>query len=185
MIQVRNNIFETNSSSSHSLIITRAGRPMLTAEECIQSLWFDYDQTTGVYDPDPDEEIFCFNRYPFKVLDSFEKKLMFLYANAPVRDRGRSKDGYTIWEHEYYKISNVVKKIIPGFKRVKFHYARPSCEAYNVLDTIKANMTLVEFLINPNVLVICDGDEYQVWSGMKSVNMIATKNFKEIKFPGG
>lgn len=185
MIQVRNNIFETNSSSSHSLIITRAGRPMLTAEECIQSLWVDYDQRTGVYEPELDDEIFHFNRHPFKVLDSFERKLMFLYANAPVRYRGKSKAGYTIWEHEYYKISNVVKKIIPGFKRVKFHHDRPSCESYNVLATIKANMTLVEFLTNPNVLVICDGDEYQVWNGMKSINMIATKNFKEIKFPGG
>ena len=63
---------------------------------------------------------------------------------------------------------------------------RPNCEAYDVLRTFKKhNIDFVEYLTNPNIIVICDGDEYQVWNDMKKLGVIATDNIKEIKFPGG
>ena len=187
MIQVRNNTFETNSSSSHSLVITNSQKPYLTTEECIDALCWDYDEDTGVWSPDFDPSEYYFNRYPFKVLRRFDDKLMFLYANAPSRYRGKTKKGWSKYYQEYYKISNVVKKIIPGYTRVVFEGKhRPSCEAYGVLRTFKRNnIDLVEYLTNPNIIVICDGDEYQIWKDMKKLGVIATDNIKEIKFPGG
>lgn len=187
MIQIRRNTFETNSSSSHSLVICSPKPPkkMLTEEDCIRSLLFDYDETTGIYSPRYDDIEYNFNRAPFKILREFDEKLMFLYANAPIRERGKDKEGYTIWEHEYYKISRIVRTIIPGYKKFKWNCWRPSCEAYNVLETIKEHMTLREFLINPNVIVVCDGDEYQVWNDMKKLDMIATTRITEVKFAVG
>ena len=187
MIQIRNNTFETNSSSSHSLVITKNAKEWLTPEECLDDLWIYFDTETGIYSP-PDylDDLFEFNRYPFKVLDSFKQKLMFLYANVPSRYYGKDKDGYSKWRHDYYKISNVVKAFIPEYKRVKFDGDRPSCEAYNVLATIQQHMTLEEFLRNPNIIVICDGDEYNIWKDLKKIGLIDTRGIeKEIKFPGG
>ena len=187
MIQIRRNTFETNSSSSHSLVICNPKPPkkMLTEEKCRWSLGYKYNEKTGIYSPDYDDLEYNFNRAPFKILREFDEKLMFLYANAPVRERGKDKEGYTIWEHEYYKISRIVRTIIPGYKKFKWNGWRPSCEAYNVLETIKEHMTLREFLINPNVIVVCDGDEYQVWNDIKKLDMIATNRITEIKFAGG
>lgn len=184
---IRNNVFETNSSSSHSLVICKPtpAKKWLTEKECRWSLGYHYNERTGIYSPDYDDLEYNFNRAPFKVVREFKEKLMFLYANSPIRERGKDKEGYTIWEHEYYKISRVVKTIIPGYKKFKWNLWRPSCEAYGVLETIKEHMTLKEFLINPNVIVICDGDEYQVWNDMKKLDMIATHRFTEIRFAGG
>lgn len=193
MIQIRQNTFETNSSSSHSLVITNNDTPWLTSEEAKDSLYWKYDETTGVFDLEwLSEDEYTFNRYPFKVLKTFKSKLLFLYANAPLRERGKSKKrGYTLYEREYYKISRYVgKHCIPGFKRIKLNkdkWDRPSCEAYNVLATLRTNnISWKEFLMNPNIVVICDGDEYQVWKGMKKMGLINENNIiNEIKFPGG
>lgn len=193
MIQVRKNTFETNSSSSHSLVITGNNNPCLTPEEAVKSLYCHYDETTGIFDLQwLDQDEYTFNRYPFKVLKTFKSKLLFLYANAPLRERGKSKKGgYTLYEREYYKISRYVgTHCIPGFKRIqlsKDKWDRPSCEAYDVLATLKINdISWKEFLMNPNIIVICDGDEYHVWKGMKRIGLIDNRNIlHEIKFPGG
>lgn len=191
MIQIRQNTFETNSSSSHSLVITNNNLPWLTAEEAKNSLNWKYEEETGVFDLEwVDDTEYTFNRYPFKVLETFKAKLLFLYANAPVRKKYINKKGYTRYQSEYYKISNYVGKYcIPGFKRIhlKSRWDRPNCEAYDVLETLKSNnITWKEFLMNPNVIVVCDGDEYQVWKGMKKLGLINDKNIlNEIKFPGG
>ena len=185
MIQIRRNTFETNSSSSHSLVLSSGIEPKLTPEKCRMSLWFDYDEDTGIWAPQQEEDYFTFNRYPFKILRHFDEKLMFLYANAPVRKRGVTKDGYTIYEREYYKISKVVKSIIPEYKKVKFsYYNKPSCEAREVLDTIKQHVSLRDFLIDPNIIVVCDGDEYNNWYTLKRLNILADYRFKEVRFPG-
>lgn len=187
MIQIRQNTFETNSSSSHSLVITSAIKPHLTVEQCVNALCWDYDEETGIWSPDFEPSKYNFNRYPFKVLRRFDDKLMFLYANAPYRYYGKTKRGWSKHYQEYYKISNIVKKIIPTYNGVVFDGKhRPSCEAYDVLKTFKENnIDFVEYLTNPNIIVICDGDEYQVWKDMKKLGVIATDNIKEIKFPGG
>ena len=193
MIQIRQNTFETNSSSSHSLVLANNNLPWLTHEEAKDSLHWGYNEDTGVYDLTwVDEDEYTFNRYPFKVLKTFKSKLLFLYANAPLRERGISKRrGYTLYQREYYRISRYVgKHCIPGFKRIKLNddkWDRPTCEAYDVLETLKKNnISWKEFLMNPNIVVICDGDEYHVWNGMKRMGLIDTKNIiNEIKFPGG
>lgn len=185
MIQIRSNTFETNSSSSHSLVLSSGMEAKLTPEKCRMSLWFDYDEETGIWEPDKEYEYFTFNRYPFKILRHFDEKLMFLYANAPTRKRGKDKYGYDIYEREYYKISREVRKILPEYRKVKFIRDRkPSCEAYGVLDIIKEHISLIDFLTDPNVIVICDGDEYNNWYTLKKLNILANYRFKEVRFPG-
>ena len=39
---------------------------------------------------------------------------------------------------------------------------------------------MLEFLTNKNIIVICDGDEYQIWSDMKKLGILNTDNFTTI-----
>ena len=58
-----------------------------------------------------------------------------------------------------------------NYRKVKFIQDRkPCCEAYGVLDTIKEHISLIDFLTDPNVIVICDGDEYNNWYTLKKLN---------------
>ena len=188
MIKIRRNTFETNSSSSHSLVITKNTNRYLTFEEAKRNIQYNYDEETGIYEFPWSEDKYTFNRFPFKVLQEFEDKMLFLYANAPRRAR-TTKKGYTHYNAEYYKVTRYISKYcIPGFKGIKLprdRYDRPSCEAYNVLETLERNnISWYEFLMNPNIIVICDGDEYCVWYDMKKLNLI-TNIEKEIRFAGG
>ena len=73
MIQIRQNIFETNSSSPHSLvimtdtIIKENGKDLyFTHDEMLESL---HTVSRGIYKPWNDN--WYFGRAPFRVLDTF------------------------------------------------------------------------------------------------------------------
>ena len=62
MFQIRGNTFETNSSSSHSLIITKGDSGHYTPEEAYSELyWMEED---GTWSPSSDD--MYFGRSPFK-----------------------------------------------------------------------------------------------------------------------
>ena len=84
MIQIRRNTFETNSSSSHSLVIMTDN----IIKENGEDLYFTHDEmleslhtvSRGIYKPCNDN--WYFGRAPFRVLDTFERKLQYAYANC-------------------------------------------------------------------------------------------------------
>ena len=84
MIQIRRNTFETNSSSSHSLVIMTDN----IIKENGEDLYFTHDEmleslhrvSRGTYKPWNDN--WYFGRAPFRVLDTFEWKLQYTYANC-------------------------------------------------------------------------------------------------------
>lgn len=178
MIKIRQSTFETNSSSSHSLVITKQKVSHYTPAEAYEELhWIDSD---GMWSPYGD---MYFGRYPFQVLSSFEDKLRYAYACAPIR-RGRvKKSGYEGYWHEYYKITNVVKKFFGteySFKGLDLK----RCDSIGTDDSKlsywlqHANISLIEFLTNKNIIVICDGDEYCIWTDMKKLGLINKDNIE-------
>ena len=71
---IRRNCFETNSSSMHSIVVTKNDE-RLTEKEIKDALW---DRTIlSIWN----EENLCFGRYPFKVLSNLEDKVMYAIAN--------------------------------------------------------------------------------------------------------
>ena len=53
-------------------------------------------------------------------------------------------------------------------------------QSYEFVDILKKNnISWKEFLMNPNIIVICDGDEYQVWKGMKNLGIVNENNIKK------
>ena len=176
MIQVRENVFETNSSSAHSLVIykTKDGSKRLTTEDCIHSMAWDYDEETGYYTPDSDNGYF--GRYPFRVLTSFRDKLDYAYANCPYRRRAGDERAYP----DYYPVNRVMRQIVPGFKRMKKHRKfYMGCDDYQLFGWLKkANISLKDYLLDPSIVVICDGDEYCVWSGLKRRGLVNKDNIR-------
>ena len=109
-----------------------------------------------------------FGRSPFKVLTTFRDKLLYAYANAPVKRR-MNKQGRVYYYHNYTKITNTVKKLLPEFNGVRWEgNSRPDCDDHPLFGWLKMwNMSLEEYLMNKNVIVICDGDEYCIWESLK------------------
>ena len=127
MIQIRENVFETNSSSSHSLVI-KPGCDYYTPEEVFEELkWLcrEVKDKPGKYILEPWGHEFDegFNRAPFKVLDDFRNKMWYLYAHAPSRHYAPDKKHpYGRWTTEYYKVTNYLKKHLPWIERMQKKY---------------------------------------------------------------
>lgn len=84
MLQVRQGIFETNSSSSHALVIRKKKELLddlqesehFTHEEKLESL--DYLEK-GKYKSDTED--WYFGRAPFRSLVTFQSRFQYAYAN--------------------------------------------------------------------------------------------------------
>lgn len=174
MIQTRMNCFETNSSSSHSLVITNKDNGRYTPEEALDSLHWMRD---GWWEP---YGKLYFGRHPFQVLSTFSDKLRYVYAHTPFRVRPSKKHKWNNYSAMYWVINNKVKKFLPGFKGIRVprgtHIGTDDHCLWGWLK--EANITLEEFLMNKNIIVICDGDEYCIWTGMKKLGLITKDNIK-------
>lgn len=177
MIQIRQNCFETNSSSSHSLVISKKDNGRYTPEEAYEEIswsmkdgWWELPRGT-----------LNFGRAPFRVLSSFEEKLRYVFAHTPYRRRpSKRHPEYDNYSAQYWRISRRIQKIIPEFKGIRV----PRNTACGTDDQClwgwlsRANITLEEFLFNKSIVVICDGDEYCIWSDMKRLGLVSKDNIK-------
>ena len=100
MIQIRDNTFETNSSSSHSLIITDFDGKY-TPEEMMKGIFLWNDNKDRMYGSDLE-----FYRSPFSLLATFESKSRYAIASS----NGRLAD----------EVEKIWYKYIPNFNGFKF-----------------------------------------------------------------
>lgn len=158
MRQIRKNVFETNSSSTHSLVLFKHREERYTHDEMYKEL--EYHIRDGIYKPW--DELY-FGRYPFRVLTSFQDKLHYAYANT---------HGVT---EKVNEVTEVLSGLVPevwGFE--------PEDEYMGVDETTlpywlkELGITLEEFLVNKKYAVICDGDEYCIWEDLKEKGIINT-----------
>ena len=187
MIQIRQSTFETNSSSAHSLIL-KPGFDFMSADDVYEELQWKLYEVEGkpgkftlkmrIYDNDA-----SFDRYPFRVLSRFYDKLLYLYAHAPIRVYPPTeKREWHRYQKQYYKVTNYIKKYLPWLDGVDWSYAdeKPSSEAIGFDGALKKlHLTWYDYLFDRNVIVICDGDEYHVWKGMKKLGLVDMKTIKE------
>ena len=165
MRQVRLNTFETNSSSSHSFVITDfEGR--YSQEEIMNHVYLNKDGKVIMW-----ESRLEFGRSPFDFLNTFESKTRYAIASS----NGRLVP----------QIVEVWKKYVPGFSHFEFD------EKYRVWDEEKQeyvetdddnpvyeygytddsmiegwlkkyNVSVEDFLTMKRYIVVVDGDEYQI-----------------------
>lgn len=164
MIQYRHGVFETNSSSSHSIIVSSKD-DYYTKEEIERYIDRSY-KDEGLVKFWNDDEL-TFRRYPFDILTTFEDKLRYVIASYSWDDK--------IPEEVY----EVCREVIEGFKGFEFpevfdhwdedgNYVKveyrgdvdhQSCELLKSF-LLKYKITLRDFLLNKRYVVIIDGDEY-------------------------
>ena len=164
MIQIRDNTFETNSSSSHSLIITDFDGKY-TSEEMMKGIYLWENKETRMY-----ESHLEFYRSPFSLLATFESKSRYAIASS----NGRLAD----------EVEKIWYKYIPNFngfefdmKTEEYDYNKKDwvdldepkpvyggTDDYQIEGWLKSyNVSLEDFLTMRRYMVVCDGDEYREW----------------------
>lgn len=108
--QIRRGVFETNSSSMHSLTVMKRD-DKYTPEEIVKDLYLYDDQNTGekgciwhIYDDD-----LTFGRSPFRALGTFKDK--WLYACASLV--------YEYNDETYKNLTAIALKYIPNLKKIE------------------------------------------------------------------
>lgn len=160
---IRKGVFESNSSSSHSLVVTKNEKVEIFDEI---PWWLHEDGTirVGGYRAD-------FGRSPDRPLTDFYDKLNYLIA------------AYQYDENKLNEIEDTVKEIFPSF--TKFNYYKDDYDGeidYGNIDHQSAdliprylkkhNISFKEFLTNKKYVIIIDGDEYGVWDRFKEAGLI-------------
>lgn len=176
MRQIRNGVFETNSSSMHSLVIKKSGS-YYNNEELNKHLWIRHN---GIWDLWREDNI-SFGREPFACLATFESKVRYAIA---------SLCGYREDHEERFKeIENIVTEVVlecNGIKLPTRHWIDDDDELFygyvdeDILTPFlnKHGISLREFLTNSKYVVIVDGDEYCIWDSIKDAGLV---NMDEIE----
>lgn len=103
-IQIRQGTFETNSSSQHTLVITKTNE-YLTTEEICQDLFYDSIPEKTVHISGFD---LSFGRSPFRIIHSFYGKLCYAYASLV--------DNYNDDKHK--EILEAIRECIPEVENI-------------------------------------------------------------------
>lgn len=186
MIQIRDNTFETNSSSSHSLIITDFDGKY-TPEEMMKGIYLWNGNKDRMYESNLE-----FYRSPFSLLATFESKSRYAIASS----NGRLAD----------EVEKIWHKYIPNFNGFKFDMKTEEydydkkewvdldepkpiyggTDDYEIEGWLKSyNVSLEDFLTMRRYMVVCDGDETREWyhildSGLVDKSHIIHDSEKEV-----
>lgn len=175
MKQIRRNVFETNSSSSHSLVIT-TDNEHYTREEINKNFYITKEGKVRLW-----ESSLEFYRSPFDMLVTFKDKLRYAIAssNGNLVDDCREickkyVDGFTDFEFDTkdYVWDSEVKdyvetdELIPNYGGTDDYQIEGWLKSYNV--------SLEEFLTDKRYIVVVDGDEYNCWFHIKDSGLVDT-----------
>ena len=182
---IRRGVFETNSSSMHSIVVTKN-------DVCDKDYLKYYPRSKrkiSVWEGDLE-----FERSPFNILATAIHK--FRYAIASFLGNATyehlSKDG----EPDDYLLEMMVSfnslasSIFDGCEGINYpdnldyysfgHVDHESCRLLERFLKIE-NISLEEFIKNPKYIVVIDGDEYQVFNSMKKAGLIREEDIvKEV-----
>lgn len=184
MFQIRRGVFETNSSSSHSISIRKNGHTY-TKEEIMNGLWIDPDD--GSYSLWESE--LEFGRSPFEPLATFKDKIRFALAS------------YCSDPDKVHEICDIFAKYTEGswldLRDVEVDNDDEDEVRWYGKDNIKGsidhqsvgllqnflrshNVSLEEFLTNSKYVVWIDGDEYCIKEKLFESGLIHAEDFEEI-----
>ena len=108
MITIRTGVFETNSSSMHSICIMK-NEGYYTEKELREDLYVSKDGSISLYDLE-------YDRSPFRLLITFKDKLKF--AIASLCGQYENYNSKEIAEIKFKGIEKIVNELIPEVKRI-------------------------------------------------------------------
>lgn len=161
MFNVRNGVFETNSSSTHSIAIMK--RECATSPD-VASVEKELDEN-GVWNLSYDDT--TFGRTPFRLLFSFKDKILYAIANC-------------CYARDFLKVTNAVRKLVPSFRFFNFDSewdlgGTDDQILFGWLD--KNDVELEGFLTDNRYFVICDGDECDIFKNMVQSGIVNKESF--------
>lgn len=175
MKQIRRNVFETNSSSSHSLVIT-TDNEYYTREEINKDFYITEKGIVRLW-----ESSLEFYRSPFDMLATFKDKLRYAIAssNGNLVDQCRELcqkyvDGFVDFEFDTkdYVWDSEVKDYVEADEPIP-NYG--GTDDYQIEGWLKYyNVSLEEFLTNKRYIVVVDGDEYAIYDHIKKSGLFDT-----------
>lgn len=167
MKQIRRNCFETNSSSSHSLVVRSdeivhetEETEYYTHDEMLDECW-KIDEN-GVLDAS--DECWYFGRAPFRPLYRFADKFKYAIANCGTKE-------------DIEELLELLRELVPEVKEVVF----PKDYGIGVDDYAldswlhRRGVDMKDFLTNKKYVIIQDGDEYCIWSDLVKLGIIDKK----------
>ena len=173
MIQIRKGVFETNSSSSHSIVMMKNDKP--TEDKVDPDYRVDDD---GVLDfwYEPDLE---FGRSPFEFLTDWYGRLRYCIAS------------YSGDDDKIKELEEICRRRVDRFKHFKFRKDRwenkenrgyIDHQSDGILDAAlkRYNISLEEFIFNDRFIVVVDGDEYRVFCDLIQSEMFNKDNVANI-----
>jgi len=184
MIQIRTGTFETNSSSSHSLVIAPKAYTEVYSymkneipNHMIEDGVLYLSKYGGLY----------FGRSPFQILYTMEDKIRYAYACTEYDQELREEliklikklnpEIIRVSEFEYkYEEDRYREWVAEGKPEKEYFWVKhPSVgtdEAYLQSWMEQHNFTLEEFITNPHYVVIVDGDEYNYFKDMWKLGIV-------------
>lgn len=165
MINIRRGVFETNSSSSHSLVMMSEEKDhILTPEEIAQEFYLYDDGVYTIWSSTCD-----FGRSPFDVLTTFRDKFNYAYAN--------------FWGNadKLNDLCEILYRYVPQIYSVKWDDDwGPTIDECNLEYWLnELGITLEDYLVNTRYVVIVDGDEYNVWDRLKKSGFVDMKKIEK------
>lgn len=175
MKQTRQGVFETNSSSSHSISIRKIG-DYYTDEEIEQSVGH-WGNKLNIFDSELE-----FGRSPFEPLTTFYDKVRFAIAS------------FANDVEKIHEIENILLEKVPSLTEIEYptsvnwktnktetYYGNVDHQSYGLLQNFLSShsITLREFLLNRRYIVFIDGDEYCTTQKLFNSGLLHKEDFEE------
>lgn len=179
MYQIRHGAFETNSSSSHALVVKNEGK-YLTPAEFYAQCWITRNQVR-IYEND-------YQRSPFRVLDKPDEKLGYVLAAYKGTD-------------QFESIQKRLFEYLPEIDRIAFpeeylydkEHGNHYVTCYGYIDHESAGVIPyaiksegvdpLDIVLDTRYLIIVDGDEYDEFGKLRRSGLIDTGAIKKIYDP--
>lgn len=181
---VRRGVFETNSSSMHSIVVTNNDIKNISTKDYFWVWKAPCNDKISFWRSDIE-----FGRSPFDILSTAYDKIKYAYASLfgyeaeeHVDDNGKPDDEL---KERMRSFDSVVASVFEGCTGVDYpedlrdaEWGYIDHESCNLLRRFlnKKDVSLEEFIRNPKYIVVVDGDEYQVFKSMKEANLINESN---------
>lgn len=178
MKQIRRGVFETNSSSSHSISIRKLNEHYTPEEINSDDIYLSEKGRLTFWDHE-----LGFGRSPFEPLTTFFGKVRYALASF-TSDKDKIKE-----------IESIMYENITGLKSIEYPKERDwktdkeriyhgdiDHQSFGVLQSMleTRNVTLREFLLNKKYVVFIDGDEYNITSKLFDSGLINKNDFEEV-----
>lgn len=179
---IRENVFETNSSSMHSLVISKKAKPYTEYDKKLEYWGNDFELFNG-YDE------CCYERFPFRILDTPIEKLRYYVAHYVGYKKQMDKldlvkefvSKYLNIPYDKIKLSFEVDKWNSDETEESYGWVGINDTGEDVFEYIeKNNIPLEEFILDPRYTFIVDGDEYQEFKKLFSKGLIDLDNIEYI-----